>query len=118
MVTQVIGTCTPRAQAFRRDRSVAVSLVPAQRKNLSVEVLARTQPVSHVAARFGVSRKFAYLDLLQFFLNHRRYIRSDRLERIGKSLAELLNSRAHPHWLELLGFERFGLAHHRRFGQN
>jgi len=48
-----------------------------------------------------------YLDLLRFFLNHRRFRRSDRPERVGKSPAELLNGQAHPHWLELLGFERF-----------
>ena len=48
-----------------------------------------------------------YLDLLRFFLNHHRYIRSERPERVGRSPAELLNSRSHPHWLELLGFERF-----------
>jgi len=48
-----------------------------------------------------------YLDLLRFFLNHRRFQRSDRAERIGKSPAELLNGQRHPHWLELLGFQRF-----------
>jgi len=48
-----------------------------------------------------------YLHLLRFFLNHRQFQRSDRDERIGKSPAELLNGQAHPHWLELLGFERF-----------
>ena len=48
-----------------------------------------------------------YLDLLRFFFNHHRYARSDRPERVGKSPAELLRGNAHPHWLELLGFERF-----------
>lgn len=48
-----------------------------------------------------------YLDLLRFFFNHHLYARSDRSERVGKSPAELLNGNAHPHWLELLGFERF-----------
>lgn len=48
-----------------------------------------------------------YLHLLRFFLNHRRFRRSDRPERIGKSPAELLTGQAHPHWLELLGFQRF-----------
>ena len=48
-----------------------------------------------------------YLDLLRFFLNHRRFIRSDRPERAGKSPAELLTGEPHPHWLELLGFEMF-----------
>jgi len=48
-----------------------------------------------------------YLDLLRFFLNHRRFARSDRPERVGKSPAELLTGKPHPHWLEILGFERF-----------
>lgn len=48
-----------------------------------------------------------YLDLLRFFLNHRRFLRSDRAERVGKSPVELLTGKPHPHWLEILGFERF-----------
>lgn len=48
-----------------------------------------------------------YLALLQFFLNHRRYLRSEHPERVGKSPAELLNGQSHPHWLELLGYTRF-----------
>lgn len=45
-----------------------------------------------------------YLHLLQFFLNHRRFLRSERPERVGKSPAELLTGRSHPHWLEMLGY--------------
>jgi hypothetical protein len=48
-----------------------------------------------------------YLSLLQFFLNHRRYPRSEHPERRGKSPAELLTGQSHPHWLELLGYRRF-----------
>ena len=48
-----------------------------------------------------------YLDLLRFFLNHRRFQRSRRPQRAGRSPAELLNGRRLPHWLELLGFQRF-----------
>ncbi len=48
-----------------------------------------------------------YLVLLQFFLNHRRFLRSERCERVGKSPAELLTGTAHPHWLEMLGYQRF-----------
>jgi hypothetical protein len=48
-----------------------------------------------------------YLTLLQFFLNHRRFLRSDRPERTGHSPAELLTGQSHPHWLELLGYKRF-----------
>jgi len=48
-----------------------------------------------------------YLALLQFFLNHRRFSRSRRPERVGKSPAELLTGHVHPHWLEMLGYTRF-----------
>ena len=45
-----------------------------------------------------------YLHLLQFFLNHRRFLRSEHPERVNKSPAELLTGVAHPHWLDMLGF--------------
>ena len=45
----------------------------------------------------------SYLDLLQFFLNHRCYLRSRVPERVGKSPAQLMTGQAHPHWLTLLG---------------
>ena len=48
-----------------------------------------------------------YLDLLRFYLNHRRFPRSDRPERVDKSPAELLTGQTHPHWLQLLGYTRF-----------
>jgi hypothetical protein len=44
-----------------------------------------------------------YLDLLRFFLNHRRFMRSQRAERTGHSPRELLTGESHPHWLTLLG---------------
>ena len=48
-----------------------------------------------------------YLSLLQFFLNHRRFLRSEHPERKDKSPAELLTGQTHPHWLEMLGYQRF-----------
>jgi hypothetical protein len=48
-----------------------------------------------------------YLSLLQFFLNHRCYERSEHPDRRGKSPAALLTGHSHPHWLELLGYTRF-----------
>jgi hypothetical protein len=48
-----------------------------------------------------------YLALLQFFLNHRRFARSEHVERVGKSPTELLTGQPHPHWLEMLGYQRF-----------
>jgi hypothetical protein len=47
-----------------------------------------------------------FLDLLRFFLNHHRFSRSENPNRIGKSPAELLTGRPHPHWLELLAAHR------------
>jgi len=40
--------------------SVAASLPPAARKTLAIEVLAQTQPISHLAVQQQVSRKFLY----------------------------------------------------------
>ncbi len=51
-----------------------------------------------------------YLDLLRFFLNHRTFMRSECPERVGKSPAELMTGQKHPHWLEILDFERFQRA--------
>ena len=51
-----------------------------------------------------------YLAILQFFLNHRVFLRSECPQRIGKSPAELLNGKKHPHWLEMLNFELFKQA--------
>ena len=48
-----------------------------------------------------------YLSLLQFFLNHRRFLRSEHAERRDKSPAELLTGQPHGHWLEMLGYRRF-----------
>lgn len=44
-----------------------------------------------------------YLHLLQFFLNHRRFLRSEHPQRVDHSPAELLTGRPQAHWLELLG---------------
>lgn len=45
----------------------------------------------------------SYLDLLRFFLNHRRFLRSRLAERTGQSPWELMTGQDHPHWLTLLG---------------
>ena len=45
----------------------------------------------------------AWLDLLRFFFNHRRFARSRRPEREGKTPREVMTAQAHPHWLTLLG---------------
>jgi len=45
----------------------------------------------------------SYLDLLQFYLNHHRFMRSRCAERRGKSPREVMTGQGHPHWLTLLG---------------
>lgn len=44
----------------------------------------------------------SYLELLRFFLNHRRFVRSEHPERVGKSPHEMMTGQVHPHWLDLL----------------
>ncbi|HVH71921.1 MAG TPA: hypothetical protein VNB49_12510 [Candidatus Dormibacteraeota bacterium] len=41
-----------------------------------------------------------YLELLQFFLNHRRFLRSEHADRVNKSPKELLTGQSHAHWLK------------------
>jgi hypothetical protein len=45
----------------------------------------------------------AWLGLLQFFFNHRRFMRSRCDTRLGKSPREAMTGEAHPHWMTLLG---------------
>ena len=44
----------------------------------------------------------AYLDLLRFFLNHHRFIRSEHPDHEGKSPLEILTGQQHSHWLDML----------------
>src|SRR5215213_7473033 len=61
--------------------------------------------ISRLRSYFTLRRHLggSYLELLRFFLNHRRFLRSRHAERRGKSPRELLTGQAHPHWLTLLG---------------
>jgi hypothetical protein len=64
---------------------------------------------SRLRTYFSLRRSLGpeYLELLRFFLNHRRLERSDRAERVWETPAVLLTGDPHPHWLELLGHRRF-----------
>ena len=44
----------------------------------------------------------AWLGLLQFVFNHRRFARSRCVERVGRSPNELMTGKPHDHWLTLL----------------
>ena len=61
MVTRILGTSAFEQTEFpQKNTSTASSLGPNRRKQLALEVLQRTQPVSHLAQDNGVSRKFLY----------------------------------------------------------
>jgi hypothetical protein len=103
----------PKENALRnqlRDR-----FLPLQKavQNLAKHVVRASSVIENINSRlrnyFTLRREIGsdYLVLLQFFLNHRRFLRSERPERVGKSPAELLTGQSHPHWLEMLGYSRF-----------
>ena len=82
-------------------------------EELSAGVVRASSLVENVNSRlrnyFFLRRQLGpdYLQLLRFYLNHRRFARSEQAYRVGKSPAEVLNGERHPHWLELLGHKRF-----------
>jgi hypothetical protein len=93
-----------------RHRYFALSRVLDQLRRRTVRASSLVENLnSRLRSYFSLRRHLGngYLTLLQFFLNHRRFPRSDRPERVGKSPAELLTGQSHPHWLELLGHTRF-----------
>jgi hypothetical protein len=86
------------------ESSVNIILDNTIRASSLVENLnSRTRP--YFTLRKEIGNK--YLEVLQFFLNHRTFARSECPERIGKSPSELLTGEKHPHWLEMLGYKMF-----------
>jgi hypothetical protein len=81
-------------------------------RGLSKQVVRASSIIENINSRlrsyFFLRREIGsgYLELLQFFLNHRRFLRSECPERVDKSPAELLTGQPHPHWLEMLGYHR------------
>lgn len=97
-----------RCQLGQRFHALAAAV-----RNVADHVVRASSIIENINSRlrnyFFLRRQLGndYLALLQFFLNHRRFLRSERCERVGKSPAELLTGAAHPHWLEMLGYQRF-----------
>jgi len=80
--------------------AVSHAMARTPRSSSLVENLnSRLRPYFTLRRHLGDS----YLDLLRFFLNHRRFMRSRCAERHGKSPRELMTGQGHPHWLTLLG---------------
>ena len=92
---------------YKIDNRVSEILNKTVRANSLVENIN-----SRLRTYFTLRRELGneYLEFLQFFLNHRRFMRSECKERIGKSPKELLTGKEHKHWLEMLGFKLFKQA--------
>ena len=93
-----------------RDRFYALSKAAQELAERTIRASSAVENLnSRLRNYFSLRRQLGpdYLTLLQFFLNHRRFQRSDRPERVDKSPAELLTGRRHRHWLELLSYTRY-----------
>jgi len=61
MIANNIGISASQQQLFSKTRtSQATCLDPTERKSLSVQVLARTEPITRLAQDYQISRKFLY----------------------------------------------------------
>jgi hypothetical protein len=103
----------PREAALRQALRGRCHTVLAAVGTVAAAVVRASSVVENLNSRlrsyFFLRRQLGpdYLALLQFFLNHRRFLRSEHPGRAGKSPAELLTGQPHRHWLELLGYTRF-----------
>jgi len=101
-----------KASALRERLRGRFYLIEQAVRALSQQVVRASSIIENLNSRlrsyFFLRREIGsgYLELLQFFLNHRRFLRSEQPERVGKSPAELLTGQPHPHWLEMLGYSQ------------
>lgn len=118
-VRQVLSLASHRPERWQREQGLwtrwgaRYGVVRAAVEELLGHVVRASSVIENVNSRlrsyFFLRRHLGqdYLTLLQFFLNHRRFVRSEHPERVGKSPAELLTGQSQPHWLELLGYRPF-----------
>ena len=89
------------------EEAIILAMNTTERTSSMVENLnSRIRPYLFLRKNIGKE----YLELLRFYLNHSRFLRSEHKERAGKSPAELLTKKPHINWLELLGFKQFKRA--------
>ena len=87
--------------------AVLQALDTTERTSSMIENLhSRLKPYFYLRREIG----FDYLELLRFYINHTPFLRSERDERRGKTPATILAGKSHPHWLEMLGYQRFKKA--------
>ena len=93
---------TPRVSSLVENLKASIGYAGETPASLSLN--SRLRNYFFLRKRLGSN----YLDLLRFFLNHRTFGESRVPERVGKSPTELMTGEKHPHWLEMLGFDREG----------
>ncbi len=121
-VYQLEGLSENNPERYRREEALWKQhgeRFPALRQAVK-EILAKSVRASSVVENlnsrlrnyFYLRREIGheYLELLRFFLNHKRFMRSERSERVGRSPAEMMMGGKQAHWLELLGFQLFKRA--------
>jgi hypothetical protein len=118
-VRQVLGLASGRPERWQREQVLwarwgwRYGVLRAAVGELLGQVVRASSVIENLNSRlrsyFFLRRHLGeeYVALLQFFLNHRRFARSEHPERVGKSPAELLTGQSQPHWLELLGYTPF-----------
>jgi hypothetical protein len=118
-VRQVMNLATSRPERWQREKALwgrwgcRYGVLREAVAELLGQVVRASSVIENLNSRlrnyFFLRRHLGadYLALLQFFLNHRRFLRSEHAEREGKSPAELLSGKSQPHWLELLGYTPF-----------
>ena len=105
--------CYDREQKLRKKIGPKFHLAVAQINTIIKGTVRASSVIENINSRlrsyFFLRKAFGQesLDLLQFYLNHKTFLRSEHPARVGKSPAELLSGKPHPHWLEMLGFKRF-----------
>ena len=99
------GWCRLRAQMGHKCHAVFEAVLQAMAQTPRCSSMVENLN-SRLRNYFTLRRQLGgeYLSLLQFFLNHRTFLRSRVPERVGKSPRQLMTGQAHPHWLTLLGF--------------
>jgi hypothetical protein len=118
-IRQVLSLPSHRPERWQREQDLwgrwgsSYGVVRAAVEELLGQVVRASSVIENLNSRlrnyFFLRRHLGadYLTLLQFFLNHRRFVRSEHKERVGKSPKELLTGQSHGHWLSLLGYTPF-----------
>lgn len=94
-----------RARAYLRGRFYGVQKMLKELLDLIVRASSIVENLNSRLRNYFFLRKqlgSGYLELLRFYLNHRRFQRSEHPCREGKSPRELMTGKSHEHWLDLL----------------